>query len=241
MATRESYLTATRHPCACLLFLLPLLVAYEAGVVWLGGTRPDALRNGADAWLRWGLTQAGLKQTYWMPIFLALWFLVWAWLRRADRPKDLLGALTGMVLESVVFALGLWGLSQGLGRVLDHFHAPSLAVGRQETVSQVVTYVGAGIYEEAVFRLLLFSLLRRTLLAVQAPWLLAVGFGAMASAACFSAAHHVGPFGEPFESAAFLFRLVAGLYFAMLYQFRGFGIAAGTHACYDVLVGVAIG
>ena len=36
----------------------------------------------------------------------------------------------------------------------------------------------------------------------------------------------------------FLFRVLAGLYFASLYQFRGFAVAAGTHACYDVLVGL---
>jgi hypothetical protein len=28
------------------------------------------------------------------------------------------------------------------------------------------------------------------------------------------------------------------LYFTALYQFRGFGIAVGAHACYDVLVGI---
>ena len=36
----------------------------------------------------------------------------------------------------------------------------------------------------------------------------------------------------------FLFRVLAGLYFTAIYQFRGFGIAVGAHACYDVLVGI---
>ena len=49
------YLSATRHPWSCLLFLVPLIVVYEAGVVWLGGPQPELLRNGADTWLRWGL------------------------------------------------------------------------------------------------------------------------------------------------------------------------------------------
>ena len=30
----------------------------------------------------------------------------------------------------------------------------------------------------------------------------------------------------------------AGLYFALLFQLRGFGIAVGTHACYNVMVSV---
>jgi len=33
----------------------------------------------------------------------------------------------------------------------------------------------------------------------------------------------------------FLFRMLAGVYFAVLYALRGFGIAAGTHAFYDIL------
>ena len=50
------YLPATRHPWPCLLFVLPLLIAYEACVVLFGGTHPEALRNGADNWVRGGFT-----------------------------------------------------------------------------------------------------------------------------------------------------------------------------------------
>ena len=58
------------------------------------------------------------------------------------------------------------------------------------------------------------------------------------SAVLFAAAHHIGPYGEPFDRSVFLFRALAGLYFGLLYQLRGFGVAVGTHASYDVLVGV---
>ena len=37
-----------------------------------------------------------------------------------------------------------------------------------------------------------------------------------------------------------LFRTLAGLYFAWLYCVRGFGIAVGAHAGYDVLVGLFV-
>ena len=62
---------------------------------------------------------------------------------------------------------------------------------------------------------------------------------AVVSALLFSAAHHVGPYGEKMNSYVFLFRTMAGVYFALLFQFRGFAVAAGAHACYDVLVGLA--
>ena len=51
---------------------------------------------------------------------------------------------------------------------------------------------------------------------------------ATASATLFSAAHHLGPYGQPYDNYLFLFRLAAGLYFALLFQYRGFGVAVGA-------------
>jgi membrane protease YdiL (CAAX protease family) len=227
------YPRATRHPWPCFLFLLPLLAAYEVGVVWVGGNHADALRNGADAWLRWALEAFGLHQLYAAPVLLGLVFLTWSGLRRDDCPDDLLGICLGMAIESVTFGLGLWGLSRGLGPAIDALTAEL----RGAATARMVTFVGAGIYEELLFRLLLYSAVFITLQVLLAPKMIAVPVAAAVSAAVFAAAHHVGPYGEPFKETVFVFRLLAGLYFAGLYQFRGFGIAVGAHACYDVLVG----
>src|SRR5437667_12822760 len=105
-------------------------------------------------------------------------------------------------------------------------------------LGRVVTFVGAGIYEEVLFRLLFFFALGRLLRFFFFPALLAALVTMVASAVLFSASHLIGPYGEPFNSYVFLFRSLAGLYFALLYQLRGFGVAVGAHACYDVLVGV---
>ena len=53
----------------------------------------------------------------------------------------------------------------------------------------------------------------------------------------FSAAHYVGRHGETYDSFSFAFRFIAGAVFAVLFVSRGFGVAAGTHALYDVFVG----
>lgn len=227
------YHRATRHPLPCLLFLLPLLAAYEVGVAWIGSAGGETVRNGADAWLRWALEDFGLNPLYGAPVLVALVFVVWSVCRRADRPDDLVGVCLGMAIESVGFGLGLWGVSRALGPVFD---ALALNVS-QEQAARVVTFVGAGIYEELLFRLVLFSGLVGLLRLLYTPNFIAVPMAAVVSAAAFAAAHHVGPYGEPFDECAFIFRAVAGLYFAALYQARGFGIAVGAHACYDVLVG----
>jgi membrane protease YdiL (CAAX protease family) len=243
---RGGYLAATRHPWPCLLFLLPLLAVYEVGVLWLGGTEPDTLRNGADSWLRWGLDAFGLHQLYWAPVLLAVIFIAWSWGRRYDRPHDLFSVWIGMAIESISYALGLWGLSRGLSPLLESLHVEMvLSPFHLETTApalgQVITFVGAGIYEEVLFRLLLFTLMSGLLRLLEAPNMLAVLVAAVVSAAVFAAAHHLGPYGEDFDSYVFLFRTLAGVYFALLFQLRGFGIAVGAHACYDVLVGIVVG
>jgi hypothetical protein len=241
MAAKSNYFQATRHPWPSFLLLLPLLAAYEGGIFWLGGPHPESLRNGADAWLRWGLETAGVHFAYAPPAIIAVVFLLWSYAARDRRPQDLVGVVSGMAIEAVFFALGLWGLSRALGPVLDHFGIQlHLSAAHREAVGQAITYVGAGIYEEVLFRLVLFSGLVALLRITFMPSFLAVVAAAAASAALFSAAHHVGPFGEPFDRYVFLFRLLAGLYFAVVFRLRGFGVAAGAHALYDVVVGVAM-
>lgn len=240
MYRRSTYLLATRHPWSCFLFLLPLLAAYEGGVWLLGGAQAHSLRNGADTWLRWALDHFGLSQLYWAPLLIAGVFFGWSVLRRRDRPADLLGVETGMAIESVGFALGLWAISRGLGPMLERFGIPLQLGPPHVALSQVITYVGAGIYEELLFRLLLYSGLLILLRWLRVWLFVAVIVAALASSALFSAAHHIGPYGESFDNYVFIFRLLAGLYFALLYQLRGFGIAVGAHACYDVVVGVVV-
>jgi membrane protease YdiL (CAAX protease family) len=234
------YYQATRHPWPTLLILLPLMVAYESGVLWLGGTKPEMLRNGADAWLRMALESIGLNQMLIAPALIAVMFAAWSYVRREDKPEGVLSVCSGMLLECFLFALALWGLSHGFAPFL-HSLGLVLSVGGEidPTISKLITFVGAGIYEEILFRLILFSglawLLRQALMTRP----VAVMFAAIVSALLFATAHHVGPYGEKLDSYRFLFRTMAGIYFAFIYQFRGFGIAVGAHACYDVLVGLS--
>jgi hypothetical protein len=236
-----SYLGATRHPWPCLLFVLPLLVAYEVFVLQLGGAHPEFVRNGADNWLRVGLAAGGVAYQWLPPVVLALAFVLWSRLRWSDRPGDLTGVLSGMALESVAFALGLWAMSRAMPQLLAHWGV-TLATDAPSSPgpgpARLVSYLGAGIYEEALFRLTLYSGLCFALRFAGLPLLPAMLIAASASSALFSAAHHLGPYGQPYSNYVFLFRLAAGLYFTGLYQFRGFGIAVGAHACYNVMISV---
>jgi membrane protease YdiL (CAAX protease family) len=251
----HTYWHATRHPWSCVLFVLPLLGVYELGVRWLAPSAPEESRNGADAWLRAALAGGGISPVYGAPAVLVLVLLSWTLWRRQDRPSDQAGVWVGMVAESAAFALvllavsqGLWGLLQIADRVLCSHAARPIALAwpkgvatPEPAVEQIIGYLGAGIYEETLFRLLLFSGLLAIFTLADLPARLSFALAALASSLLFAAAHHLGPHGEPFNGAFFAFRSAAGVYFAALYRLRGFGIAVGAHAFFDVLVGLLLG
>jgi membrane protease YdiL (CAAX protease family) len=116
-------------------------------------------------------------------------------------------------------------------------HEPAIRV-----LADIVTGIGAGIYEELVFRLILICLLMllfQDLLRLNHKN--AIIISVLVSAALFSAYHHIDfSSGQLYQRNVFSwmefsFRTVAGVYFAALFAIRGFGITAGTHACYDVI------
>lgn len=235
------YFRATKHPWPTLVLLVPLLLVYETGVFWFGGPRPDLIRNGADAWLRMALQAYGLGQMIVTPVLVALIFAAWSWWCRHDRPSGVLGICAGMGLECFSFAVLLWGLSHGFSPLLQRLGIVlTLTPEFDPVMARVITFIGAGIYEEILFRFLLFSGLALLLRLALVPRFQALFLAALISSFLFAAAHHVGPYGEPMNSYVFLFRFMAGLYFSAVYQFRGFAVAAGAHACYDVLVGLAV-
>lgn len=236
----RAYLASTRHPWACLLFLVPLLAAYEVGVSRLGGDKAAHFRNGADAWMRWAFEVFGAAHFLVVPAFVVSILILWTWWKWADRPEDPVTTWFGMAFESVMFAVILWQFSRNFGPILDGLGLKLQITVRTAPAAQLLTFIGAGIYEEVLFRLGLFGGLVLILRAVRIPWVVAWLLAAIVAAVAFAAAHHVGPFAEPLRADYFVFRTVAGLYFTALFVARGFGIAVGAHTGYDVLVGTVM-
>ncbi len=211
-------------------------------MLWIGGDSAEALRTGADAWMRQGLASIGLTDRWFLPLSLILILLFW----QAADPRDWRFApvsLVGMILESVVLAVALVGLSQLLDMGFSHLerlHAPRLSANANalnHPIAPLIGFLGAGVYEEALFRLTLIPVFFAVLRLLQTPTVPATTVAVTTSALLFSAAHHAGMPGESFTWFAFVFRWLAGVYFAWVFVVRGFGIAVGTHTAYDILVG----
>ena len=233
--SKSDYWQQSRLPWPSLVFLMPMLVAYEVGVLWVGGPNAKELRSGADLWLRGGLDAIGLGVGWLPPLLVVLGLLVWQWIERHPWHVSW-ETLAGMFAESVIFAFILLLVGQLQSRVfLSIAHAADVA-----TLGRALGFVGAGIYEEVLFRL---ALLPPMIALLKQPALLrrwATPLAVLVTSLLFAAAHHAGPSGEPFDLFRFCFRTLAGGIFAALFVQRGFGITVASHALYDLLVGVLL-
>lgn len=255
------YWQQSRAPRYSILFAVPLLVAYEALATFLSPGQGAELRNGADVLLReLFLTVAG--QRYAPVVFgisvvgLSAWFIVrdfrtaraplrsWIFLAMLVE-AGLLALCFGTVIGSLTsHLLGVVGSQSAADLLVGIAHwrpphgsvPPGGSIASAPTATKVMLALGAGVYEELVFRVLLVSAIafiarrlfrwRPTVAALVAVF---------ASALIFAAFHYIGPYGDPLRLDSFVFRFIGGLAFSVLYVTRGFGITAWTHALYDLL------
>jgi hypothetical protein len=248
----NSYWVASRAPRYSFVFALPLLVLYEAlaAVLSSGGT---GIRNGADVLLKrpfellagqYGAIAFGLTA-----ITLCV-ILIVRDMRRSGRQLRG-GVFAWMLAESAVLAVAcgvvvgvattqLLGALGGLATAADASSATALALSPVEGMglaTRLMVSLGAGLYEELLFRVVLVSAI--AFVARRALGMSVVGAGIVAAvlgALVFSGFHYIGEYGDPFTVQSFVFRALAGLFFSALYLLRGFGIAAWTHALYDVMI-----
>ncbi len=238
------YWQQSRRPLTCLAFVAPLLALYEVGVLWLG---PLAMRNGADVWLRQLLDLLGFGQYFLLPVLTVAILLGWHHTTRQTW-QVVPSVLYGMLAECLLLAVTLVVIARLQGALWSMFlpaqvdwpvHA-SLTTAAVGSGGKLIGFIGAGIYEEVLFRLMMLPLAAWALrLASFSPRQSLVG-AVVVTSLLFSTAHYIGPHGQEFAAATFLFRFIAGGFFAVLFVYRGFGIAAGTHALYDILVGLLL-
>jgi membrane protease YdiL (CAAX protease family) len=223
-----------RNLLTSLVLVFPLFLIYQVGVLF---TLP--MLNGADFVTVLLFQTLGLSLKGYFGFLAAILVLfVGALLALRRRQRFDRTMVIPVVLESLIWALTMGSLIVFvMTRVLGF--GPRLAGGieGQGLITRFVMSLGAGVYEETVFRLGLMSGLVLTLekLLKVVRWVaLPVAF--LLSAAVFSAMHHLPPYGEPLALSPFVFRLLAGIFFGLLFWRRGFAVAVYTHAFYDIFV-----
>ncbi len=237
----RAYWRLSRAPRYSLLFALPLLITYQALAALQPAGPQGSVRNGADVILE--SLFVALAGRWGPAMFMVLLIGVGLWLvardLRAHGRKLRAAVFAGMTAEVVVLAL-VFGFAVG-GLTSQVVRTPALIhfvqIERLSLGTRLMLSVGAGIYEELLFRVVLVAAL---------AWIARVVFGwrpapagvwaVLVGALLFSAVHYIGPYGDRLTLYSFVFRMIAGVFFSALYLLRGFGITAWTHALYDVML-----
>ncbi len=235
LAGRSGYFGWSRDPAVALLGVLPLWLLYEILRLFLAPSE----RNGAEALVTDSLQLLGAHALLVLRIVLGAVVVAAAvsvlrrrlpWARIA-AVAALEGSIYGLMLGQVTmivtrFVLEGVALARGQGS------------GSSVDASDFVGSLGAGLFEEAVFRLVLLSLLAlaftRACEAFSMPRAIGVIGAVIVSAVAFAAFHHIGVGGDPYVPGVFVFRAVAGVALGLLFVSRGFCVVVYTHAIYDV-------
>ncbi|MGE0479415.1 MAG: lysostaphin resistance A-like protein [Phycisphaerae bacterium] len=278
------YWRATPQPLYCLLFLFPLIAAYEFGSLMIRPLLAPEQRLVAQGLVQSILGWFGVTGLMLPGIILLLTLLIWHVLnRQAWQVRAWI--LPAMLVESVVLAgplfvlntvllqarapetgsslasagapgeTGAGGASPGLARgaaqaesaapaaigeplALDDASDGLASNGAREWAPlnvQLIMALGAAIYEEMFFRLILIAgltFVASDLLRVPGRWAapLAVTLAASAFALC-----HFQPVGsDPLVWTKLMMLLAAGVYLSLIYLERGLALAIGCHAAYNL-------
>lgn len=235
----KRYLELTRSPWYSYLFALPLLVLYQLAALLANLGERRSVINGADALVQSFLNGVGLPG--WLAGWVAVAIIAGIVVYRKDaahrKGRFQTRYFLPMLAESAAYAL-VFGSIVAILTALLFPGLGYLQIGGQSVswAQKLATSLGAGLYEELVFRVILAGGVAWALL--RAGWKRgpAAAGSVLISSVVFSLFHYVGPFGEPFRLDSFSFRLVAGAVLWGLFWLRGFAVAAWTHALYDVFL-----
>ena len=194
------------------------------------------VRNGADFLMRTLLESFGIYGLYGLGAIFLVGSIFTYFFFMKDKNKNNIRAnyLFIMLFESICWAIVLYFL-------LFKFMLVLMNPLGKTIIQQVTLAIGAGIYEEFLFRVMLISGLTGVIgfvflwdekIRKVAALVIAAGL--------FSAFHFMGEYGDYFSMELFLLRFFAGIVLGALYFARGFGITAYTHSIYDLIVLIQI-
>lgn len=251
----QTYWDRSKQPLEILALVAPLVIIYEIGLVWALRAERGTITNRAHEGLLRLFDAVGIDlMVMALPAAAVLVVLV-TWQLLARRPWSLHLSTVGlMAIESAAAALPLAVFAQVIARSdaawasLGAMAWTSVPAGVAATgpetlgvLGKVSLAIGAGIYEELIFRMALISLLHTLFVdAMRMGERWGIGIAIAVSAVLFAIYHPLGAANGGIDWSRATFFVGAGAYFGVLYVMRGFGIAVGAHAAYDLLAVVAL-
>lgn len=213
---------------------IPLLLLYEL-LIWISQPPDQAVRISVDILFKTFFQFLGINAISATLFVAAFVGAIVLYLKRTELPHLRTSYFLTMIIESAVYAVLITIIIVGF---LDAILTMNLlqSVDSLSKIQLFALSLGAGLYEELFFRVILVSGLSLLFLNFFSKKTTAYAISALVAALIFSGVHYIGQYGDYFTLGSFLFRFLFGLALNVIYVTRGFGIAAWTHALYDIFV-----
>lgn len=244
----RDYLVATRTPFYGVVLTVPLLLLYEFFIIFFRYDQDNYARNAADVWIKYVIQFFGAHGTFAFGMIILL-LVVFGFISMVRTKQDIrLNYIVYLIFESSAYAWMLAFIASWLTSVV----LVHLWIDKQ-TQFNLVLALGAGVYEELIFRVIGYGLVPFIVLAIfRLPDVLKRGssdfiksvnrhigieiklFAAVFSSILFAWLHNIDTFS--LTDYTTLFRFFMGMLFCLLYEIRGIAVVVWTHSLYDIFV-----
>jgi len=234
----RGYPELSTDPLHILLFCMPLVIFYELMLFFsdLSGIQDTVAAHEIIN----RVSSAFGSFALYLPGILLIAVLLLMKIARGDSWRVRLGVIPAMAVESIAWAIPLLLIAALLSTTPAVQAAEASPLTELSLRSRIALSIGAGLYEEMLFRLFLVSLLAMGLRNIfRLSDTIAAGLAIGLASLAFTFYHQPVAGVVPLSRRIIYF--VAGCFLGLIYVLRGFGIVVGAHAAYDLFVLVLIG
>jgi len=226
----RQYLNSSKSLHYSLILTLPVLAMYEMGTILLFRDSFFELRNSGEILLRSLFEFLGLTNPLIVSgILLILFIIVMVRGYKIEKKPGIhANYIVYMLLESM-----FWGALIFIALQL-FTQLPLQLITMEEKLSNINLAIGAGIFEELIFRLVVISAILVILecgLTFESQY--AIPLAIILSAIIFAAFHL---FMEVYSFPVFSQRVIGGILLGCLFYVRGYGISVYAHIIYNFLI-----
>jgi len=214
------------------LFISPLFVLYEFIAYFKFQNSNFVIRNTADIIFRDFIRLFTENVILIQSILILLFFIFYIYLNKEHSKYAFkLKYMPLMYIEGFIYGMILIYFLNGF-----YIFSKLSILLYEDYILSFYLCLGAGIWEEILFRFILINVIIYCLSFYFKQKLLPLVVAIVVSSVVFSLFHYIGSFADSFTLYSFIIRYLGGVYLSIVYYYRGLGIAMFSHFIYDFIL-----
>ncbi len=230
----NNYFSLSRNDFYSVIFVIPLFILYQLLGFFYNFQSHLIVKNSADVFIKYFFQIFSIEYAnlIYLIFFSSLILLIFLNNKKLFISSEIkLPFLFLMILESALHSISLLAIMSLIYELLPL----NLSFFSNDIIEGIYLSIGAGIWEELLFRYIIISSLLFIFNKMIYDFSIVSYFIIIAfSSALFSYYHFIGINSELINMSIFIYRFIAGIILSILFIFRGLGVTVYTHTFYDL-------